>query len=361
MYTLNVYAAHTQLRPAHPMTLRRLPLAFPMLLLVACAEPPAPGIAAPPRVRVTAPESVPSVVTVQGIGRLKADAEAALGFTSAGVIAALEVDIGDRVKAGQTLARLDATVLDAEAREASELVARATRDLARLDGLVDRQLVSRQQRDDARTALDVAEARLRAARFGQRFGRLVAATEGTVLARLAEPGEVIAAGQPVLRVSGVDGGWVLPVSLADRDGMGVDVGDRATVRFDAFPQREIPATVARVAGEASASSGGIVVELAIAGESLPLRSGLVGKARIVTDTREPGVRIPASALFEADSEGGRVFVVEEGRARLRRLRLGEVRTEGVTVLEGLAPDDRLVVEGAAFLEDGVTVVVEAQP
>ena len=63
---------------------------------------------------------------VQGIGRLEADTQAALGFTSAGVIAAIDVDIGDRIKAGQTLARLDATVLDAEAREASEQVARAT-------------------------------------------------------------------------------------------------------------------------------------------------------------------------------------------------------------------------------------------
>ena len=226
-----------------------------------------------------------------------------------------------------------------------------------MDELAERQLIARQQRDDARTTLDVAEARLRAARFGQRFGRLVAGADGTVLARLAEPGEVVAAGQPVLRVSGAGKGWVLPVTLADRDGLRVREGDAATVRFDALPDRILAATVTRVAGEASATSGGIVVELAIAGDAPPLRSGLVGKARITTDADEVGLRIPTSALVAAGGEGGQVFVVDAGVARLRTLRLGD----GVTVLEGLAPDDRVVVGGGVFLEDGMAVAVEARP
>lgn len=361
MYTNNVYGAYTQPDPDLAMTAKPLTSALALLLLAACSEPPAPTGESARRVQIATPQPAAALATVQGIGRLEADTQASLGFTSAGVIAAIDVDIGDTVRAGQTLARLDATVLDAEAREAAEQVARATRDLARLEDLAERQLIARQQRDDARTTLEVAEARLRAARFGQRFGRLVAAADGTVLARLAEPGEVVAAGQPVLRVSGADKGWVLPVTLADRDGLRVREGDAATVRFDALPDRALPATVTRVAGEASSTSGGIVVELAIAGEGLPLRSGLVGKALITTNADEAGVRIPTSALVEAGADGGQVFVVDEGVARLRTLRLGDVRTDGVTVLEGLTQDDTLVVGGAAFLEDGMAVAVEARP
>jgi len=344
------------------MTSPRLLLSIAIALVVSgCSEPPSTTPPTSRTVEVTTPSRLRDEVEVTGIGRLEADAEAALGFTSAGVIAAIEVDIGDRVRAGQSLARLDATVLDAEAREAAEQVTRSTRDLARLEDLAQRQLVARQQRDDARTALEVAEARLRAARFGQRFGRLVAASDGTVLARLAEPGEVVAAGQPVLRVSGAAQGWVLPVTLADRDGLLVREGDKAEVRFDALPDRVLPATVARVAGEASATSGGIVVELAIAGGDLPLRSGLVGKARITAKDGAAGWRIPTSALLEAGVDGGRVFVVEEGVARLRSLTLGEVRAEGVTVLAGLSEGDAVVASGAAFLEDGEPVALGARP
>jgi RND family efflux transporter MFP subunit len=346
------------------MTLRSPPALFAAALLAACAAPVSPSENAPPGariVRIAAPAVIDAAEDLRGIGRLEADSEAALGFTSAGVIAAIDVDIGDPVRAGQTLARLDATVLDAEAREASEQVARAQRDVARFDDLAQRQLVAQRQRDDARTALQVAEARLRAARFSQRFGRLVAAADGTVLARLAEPGEVVAAGQPVLRVSGADRGWVLPVTLADRDGVRVREGHAASVRFDALPGRVLPATVTRVAGEASATSGGIVVELAIAGTDLPLRSGLVGKAAITTEGGARGLRIPASALVDATDAGATVFVVEQGVARRRMVRLGDVSDSGVEVLDGIAADDAVVVGGAASLEDGALVAMEAGP
>lgn len=341
------------------MTPRLFPsLLAASLLLGACstAETPASSASAPKPVEVAAPQPTPEGETVSGIGRLEAAEEAALAFTSAGVVAAVEVDIGDRVRAGQTLARLDSTVLDANVRDATEQAAQAKRDLVRVEGLVARQLVARQQLDDARTRVDVAEARLRSAGFGQRFGKIIAAADGTVLARLAEPGEVVAAGQPVLRVSGGGEGWVLPVLLADRDGLKVAEGAAAEVRFDAFVGEALPAVVSRVAGEASASSGGIVVELTLASSALPLRSGLVGKARIRVAEAPAGLRVPASALVDADRGVGRVFVVENGQAREREVRVGEVGVDGVQVLAGLADTDALVVGGAGALRDGDAVL-----
>lgn len=343
---------------------RSLPI-LAALLLGACSNPPSAGSEASPpitakRVDVVLPSRGEASVIASGIGRLKADNEAALAFTTAGVIASIDVDIGERVRVGQVLARLDSTVLDAAAREAGEQVAQAKRDVARAEGLVARQLVAGQQLDNAKTGLEVAEARLRAARFGQRFGRIVAATDGAVLARLAEPGEVVAAGQPVLRVSGDASGWVLPVTLADRDGLRVRPGASAEVRFDAVPGVALPAVVKRVAGEASATSGGIVIELAVAGQGVPLRSGLVGKARITMSSDGVGLRIPTSALLDADTDEARVFIVEKGHASLRSVRLGEVHANTVTVLDGLNADDAVVIGGAAFLAEGAPVVAESQ-
>ncbi len=328
---------------------------FAAMALAACSDAPVAVSEEAAVVEIATPSRPEGKETATGIGRLEANDEATLAFTTAGVVSDISVDIGDRVRSGQVLARLDSTVLDANAREANEQLAQAKRDLERAEGLVARQLVARQQLDDAKTALEVAEARLRAARFGQRFGQVVAATEGRVLARLVEPGEVVAAGQPVLRVSGDGSGWILPVTLADRDGLRVRPGSPAEVRFDALPDLTLPAVVERVAGEASATSGGIVVELAIAGQPSLLRSGLVGKARIALAGDDAGLRIPASALLDADTEGAEVFVVEAGRAQRRTLRLGDVRADGVAVLEGLQADDPVVVGGAAFLVDGAPV------
>lgn len=344
------------------MTSFRALVVLAALMVGACSDPPSVDSdasvapAAVKRVDVAVPSRADIPIVALGIGRLKADDEAVLAFTTSGVIASIKVDIGDRVRAGQVLARLDSTVLDANAREADEQVTQAKRDLERAETLVARQLVARQQLDDARTRLDVAAARLRAARFGQRFGRLVAANDGAVLARLAEPGEVVAAGQPVLRISGDATGWVLPVTLSDRDGLRVSPGALAEVRFDALPELTFPAEVRRVAGEASATSGGIVIELAITGRQVPLLSGLVGKARITMSGDDAGFRIPTSALLDAGTDGARVFIVEKGYARSRTVRLGEVRAAEVTVLDGLNADDQVVVRGAAFLAEGGPVV-----
>lgn len=341
---------------------RLIPLTLIAALgLAACSAAPSVAPSEATAVEIATPTAAGGPTVITAVGRLEADDEAAMGFTSAGVIASMSVDIGDRVRSGQVLARLDSTVLDAEAREAEEQLARSRRDLARLDDLVQRQLVARQQRDDARTGVDVAEARLRAARFGQRFGRLVASAEGTVLARLAEPGEVVAAGQPVLRVSGDSAGWRLPVTVADRDGQRIHTGASAEVRFDAIPGLVLPATVRRVAGEASATSGGIVIELALEGQGVALRSGLVGKARITTVDDGAGVWIPASALLDAAPDGGSVFIVVEGRAERRRVQLGELQAGAVRVMKGLDVVDLVVVGGGAFVVEGATVSVTQRP
>jgi RND family efflux transporter MFP subunit len=216
--------------------------------------------------------------------------------------------------------------------------------------------------------VDVAAAGLRSAEYAQRYGRIVAAADGVVLARLAEPGEVVAAGSPVLRVA-AGGGWLLPVELADREGALIGEGDAAEVELDVLPGRRLPARVARIGGEASARSGALRIELRIeAGDALPreiaarLRSGMVGKAWLPL-RGESATYVPVSALVEADLGRGVVFVAEPDAAGLLRARRREVRLGAlagsrsglppglVEVTEGLTPRTRVVVAGAAYLQD----------
>lgn len=358
--------------------------AFALLLALglssaACTRdtpPPASADGPPVRTVVLAqPSSVAVERTIRAIGRLEAGEESDLGFISPGVIARIEVDIGDRVAAGQVLARLDTTALDAGAAQARDQLAQARRDLERMRGLIERRLVARQQYDDAQTRVEVAASALSAARYGQRYGRIVAAAPGVVLARLAEPGEVVAAGQPVLRVSAGGRDWRLPVEVADRDGAGIRVGDSAEVEIDAVPGQRFPARVARVGGQASARSGAIRVELQLEPEpsadlradqdaetAARLRSGLVARARFALREGDT-LQVPVSALLEADAGRGVLMVAEADRAGTLRARRREVRLDGLGTAEpggpggvrvsgGLPADARVIVAGAAFLQDG---------
>jgi RND family efflux transporter MFP subunit len=341
--------------------MRPLASLTPLLLLVACSAPPAapePAAAAP--VKVAAPVPAAAQAQVRAIGRLEAAGEADLGFASGGVVLAVDVDTGDRVRAGQVLARLDTAALDAGVRQSREQLARAERDLARAVSLVERQLVPAQQRDDARTQVEVAGAALRAAEYSQRYGRIVAPGDGVVLARLAEPGEVVSPGQPVLRTSSEGKAWVLAVEVADRDAAGLQVGAAATVAFDAAPGREFEAAVLRIGGQAGASTGAIRVELQVLAEPGELRSGLVGKARIAR-AAAPGRLVPTSAVLRADGGQGWLMLAVDGRAQRREVTLGDVTERAVTVLEGLSDRDRVIVEGGAFLDDGAAIREVAAP
>lgn len=341
--------------------MRPAAILIPMLLLVACAGPaPAPEAPAAAPVRVEAPASSDPEATVRAIGRLEAAGEADLGFASTGVVAAVLVDTGDRVRAGQVLARLDTAALDAGVLQTGEQVAQARRDLARTELLLARQLVPAQQRDDARTKLEVAGAALRTAQFAQRYGRIVAPGDGVVLARLAEPGEVVGAGQPVLRTSSEGEAWILAVEVADRDAAAIEPGAPASVSFDGAPGRGFEATVQRIGGQAGAGSGAIRVELQVAAAPGELRSGLVGKARIRRSVASGWV-VPASAVLDARGGKGWLMVAEEGRARRREVVLGEVTENTVNVLGGLSGTDRVIVAGAAFLDDGAAIRVVTAP
>ncbi|MCE2943949.1 MAG: efflux RND transporter periplasmic adaptor subunit [Lysobacteraceae bacterium] len=307
---------------------------------------------------VQTPRPASTLLPVPAIGRLERAEESTLGFLSGGVVDRIDVDIGDVVRKGQVLATQTPTTVDAALQQAQEQQAQAQRDRERAAELVQKQLLPRQVLDDATTRLIVAEAQVRSAVFAARNARIVAPADGVVRRRLAEPGEVVGAGAPILVVSGGDAGWRLRATVADRDGLRLRVGDRASIRIDAIGGLPWPATVSRIGGEADAASGGIAVDLALsapAGEgAAALRSGLVASARIDASA-DTGLAVPTSALVAIEDGRGRVFVARDGRAVPLDLRLGEVGSEHVRVLEGLDANDAVVVEGAAYLAEGTPV------
>jgi RND family efflux transporter MFP subunit len=333
--------------------LRLALLCLPIIAACSAGNEPAPVPAAIP-VRTALPSPFADTTPLRAVGRLEAADETTLAFASAGVVARVSARIGESATRGAVLAELDTTALDAAVEQAWQSEARARRDLQRARALVDRQLVARQTLDDAQTELELRTAEWQRAVNARRYGTVTAPRDCLVLQRLVEPGEVVAAGQPVLRVAGRGGGFRLAVEVADRDAAGLDPGAAADVVVDAFPGHVIAARVRRVGGGASAQSGAITVELDLPPTKLPLRSGLVAKARFL---RQDGagtgaLGIPTAALLDVDDAYAQVFVAQDGRAEQRRVAIGMLAGDRVQVLAGLAADERVVVAGTFRLRAG---------
>jgi multidrug efflux pump subunit AcrA (membrane-fusion protein) len=147
-------------------------------------------------------------------------------------------------------------------------------------------------------------------------------------------------------------------AVTDRDVSAIQLGDPATVRFDALGGATVQGDVVRIAADADAATGTYVVEIALQGRPA-LRNGMVGTAAIQPRQGVPTKLVPLGAVLEADGAVGTVYALSaDGRhAERRRVRLGAIDGGRVAVLAGLDDVSRVVTGGASYLPERASVRV----
>ncbi len=309
-------------------------------------------------VRTALVDTASAAETLRAIGIVMPADEVRLAFKTGGMIQAIYVEQGDHVRRGQLLATLADDEVAAAAAQAQAIADKSTRDLERGRALLADEVATREQVEDLETAHSIAAAGLRSALFNARHARIEAPGDGIVQRRLAEPDELVAAGQPVLVVGNTGGGWIVRAALSDRDIVRVSAGTPAEVTLDAFPGRKFIATVTEIAAAADPQTGTYELKLAIDPQGERFVQGLVAKV-VIADQDAKGVSVvPVTALLEADGRAALVYVVvESGRARRVQVQTGRLLGERIEIVTGLAPGDRVVTEGAAWLNDNDVVRV----
>jgi membrane fusion protein (multidrug efflux system) len=325
-------------------------------LLAACSQPaPAPP-PAEPQVRIAQVGGNNLPATISATGTVAWRRETSLGFTSAGRIATVAVNEGDSVRPGQLLAALDSTTVAASVSSALAERDRAAAEYARSTKLLEQGWVTRPRVDNARATLAAAEANVRSAGFQSRNAAIVSPGAGTVLARLTDAGQVVAAGTPVLVVGEASGGRVLRLPLADRDAARLRVGAPATVRLAAL-EGELTGSVIEIGGRAERATGTFVVEIGLPDDPR-LRAGQIGTVSIVASG--PGTMsllVPPAAVFAPRAGQAFVYVADaEGkRVKLRRVTIGEASDTAIQVTGGLKSGEWVATSRLDRLSDGMAI------
>jgi RND family efflux transporter MFP subunit len=342
------------------------------ILMAGCGETPAPLAETPRPVKVEVVAQGASETAESFIGTLRAQRRADLGFESPGRIAALLVDVGDHVRAGQVLARLDEApaqwrlnkaVADRGAAAAS--LAERNTQLRQNESLARDHIISaaalesvQTQHQLATSQLQAADAALAQAQRDLALARITAPFDGEVVARAVQPHTDIAAGQPVLQVEAgqaLEVVAMLPDSVAARLAPGQSAG--ATL---SAPQgtRSLPLRLARLSAH---SESGSLVQAVFAIESpvAGARSGGVVSVELPRTTAA-SLSLPAQAVLPGAAPGrASVFVLDtHGRLVRHAIQLGDgVLPNGrLPVRSGLTPGEQVVVAGAAFLSEGQAAV-----
>ena len=321
------------------------------------AEEPVPVHVAPIAVdRVALP--------VTATGTLGPKEDVSLSFKIGGVVAQVFVDEGQAVASGQVLATLDLGEIDPAVAGARSAAEKAERDLARLRRLYADSVATLEQVQDAETGRDLARAELERATFNRRHAVITAPASGVILRRQAEAGELVQAGTPILALGSDARGQVVRAGLADRDAVRIHRGDRAVVRFDAFPGRAFAGRVSEIAAAADPMTGTYRIEVSLAtagGPAAGLASGLVGAVEILPAATRAVTLVPAESVLEADGSSGVVFTLAaDGRtARRRAVTLAFLAGDRVAIASGLEGAHAVITDGADHLDDGR--VVEVRP
>jgi RND family efflux transporter MFP subunit len=275
-----------------------------------------------------------------------------LSFRISGYVAEVLVDEGDRVRAGQVLARLQSQEVDARLRAARADAELAGKMLRRTERLHADSVVPGARLDEARDRWEQAQATLELARYDHEQAVMRAPSDGRVLRRRAEASEFVGAGAPVLRFGATGAGWRVRLDLPDREVIRVGRGDTARLVLAALPGDTLRGTVREIADAADPASGTFDVEVAVDGPGADLRSGMVAQVWIRLSRVERLAWIPHRALVGAEGRRAAVFLVEDGRARRRPVEVVRLEARAAGVRAEAVEGHRIVTDGAAWLRDG---------
>lgn len=325
------------------------------VLLAAC------GKEAPPAAKVERAALTHVVGTQAGntgnvySGEVRARHEAQLAFRIGGKIVERLVDAGATVKTGQVLARLDAadTGLQASAAEAQHQLAEA--DTKRYRELRAKGFVSQSALDAKETALKAAAAQAGLARNQAAYTTLRADRNGVVAAALADAGQVVGAGQPVLRVA-YDGEREVAVSIPESQLAGLKIGapaeispwagDGETARYSGRLRELAPAAdpVSRTY-PARVSLNDADARLALGMTARVRFNGPSTSSGQTRDASGGSFIVPLTAIFQQGDKAAVWVVATDRSISLRPVKVAAWRDDGAVISGGLAAGERIVSAG----------------
>jgi multidrug efflux system membrane fusion protein len=350
-----------------------LPLTLALAATLALAGCGRDGPAAtPPRaVLVVHPGAAGDPGGLAFAGDVRAREESALSFRVGGKLVRRLVDVGDRVRAGQVLAELDAQDLQLQAGAAQAQLAaaqgelaRAGADRARYAQLAQQQLVSRSALDAQNAAYAAAAGQAKAARANYDaarnaagYARLLAPRNGVIALRQAEAGQVVAAGQTVFGLA-ADGAREVVIALPEARMHDFSVGQPAQVELWNAPGKRLPARIREISPAADAQTRTYATRVAL-DDAQAAADGLGQSARVFFAAAPGGAKlaVPLAAVQPAPDGGKALWVVDPAthRVRLAPVRLGAYAEDSVPVLGGVSAGDWIVAAGGHLLREGQVV------
>ena len=336
--------------------------------LASCDDPAASAAAKPPRpVQTQRVVFAPADENREFPGVVRARYETDLGFRVAGKIVVRLVDAGDRVRIGDVVARLDPRDLqlqvesaEAELTAAMSNLAQAAADELRYQNLRTRGYAAVSDYERKKAAKDEAEGRMERAqraldlaRNQLAYGELKADADGAITATLAEPGQVVALGQPVVRLAH-RGEMEAAVALPET-ALGEARRGNASVRLWSGPDRRFTARLRELAPQADAATRTYAARFTIENPDDSVALGMTATVVLSRPANTMVAKVPLAAILNRGA-GPTVYRIDDaGLLERRPVTVSSFNEVAALITSGLEDGDEIVTLGVQMLEAGQKV------
>ncbi|MEO8304983.1 MAG: efflux RND transporter periplasmic adaptor subunit [Betaproteobacteria bacterium] len=308
-------------------------------------------------------------------GEVRPRYEINLSFRVTGKIVARNVEVGSLVKRGDVLTRLDPEDLQLNARSAQSQVAAATSEyeqskaeLGSYADLYKKQFIGKVEFDRRKSAYDVANARLEQAKAQlvvttnqAGYTTLAADHAGVVTAILVEVGQVVAAGQTVMKLARTDYREIV-ISVPENRLSELSATTEIAISLWTDPSRMYRGRVREVSPSADPVTRTYAVRISVLDADPAMKLGMTANVHLKGGQRTRAVMLPATSLFQ---DGGRaaVWVVDTASSQVKLLPVdvGQYVNDKVVVLSGLSEGEMVVLAGVHKLFAGEKVRVHEEP
>jgi membrane fusion protein (multidrug efflux system) len=300
-----------------------------------------------------------------GTAPVEADRKAFVMPKVQGEIRQVLADEGQRVRAGQTLARLDGDKLRLEVALNEATMRKLERDYNRNLELQQKGLISAVSLDNLKYELDAAKANWELARLQLSYCDIRSPIDGTVTQRL----DVVKVGNTVTPVGGViESGesslfvvedldtLMLRVNVPERELAKLSVGQPAQLTFDAVPNHVFEGKISLISPYVSAETATFAVRIHVTKTEGLLRPGMFARVAIIYERKPDALQIPRTALLDGDGPP-KVFVVKDNKAAERAVQLGLSNGAWIEVTDGLKDGEQVIVVGQNAVKPGAAVRV----
>ncbi len=291
---------------------------------------------------------------VETYARLEAEREISVLGRATGFLQELGVEEGDRVTAGQVLAKLDKEELELRMRQVQAGYNEAKSNYDRIKVLYENKMVSQAEYETTQLRFENSKVDLEEAELNLAYADVEAPISGVIMQRMVEVGTLVRSNQELFFIADMDP-LLVRIFVPERRMYQLKPGQGATVSVEALPGRTFKGKIRMISPRVDPESGTVKVTLEVPASGM-LKPGMFCTVRIITDSRPNALIVPKKALIlETDADD--VFAVRDGKVALVDVELGFVEGDRVEIVSGLEEGMQVVTVGHEGLKDGAAVRV----